>query len=145
MVRALHRSILGRKAGASFCSIKVQRTPRLPRSTARISPADPAPTMRTCVSGMSPSVRVSRLHSGSTAQSERVIRPQGRGKNEPARRRRAEPGVMAIEALLRLHARVGHHLAPQLELDLDELAELVGRAGESLEADGLEPRLDGGR
>ena len=30
MVRALHRSIFGRNCGASFCSISVQRTPRMP-------------------------------------------------------------------------------------------------------------------
>src|SRR5262249_55611997 len=52
MVRALHRSIFGKKAGASFCSMSVQRTPRLPRSTASVSPTGPAPTIRTCVSGM---------------------------------------------------------------------------------------------
>src|SRR5437660_12045908 len=50
MVRALHRSIFGRRAGAGFFSISRQRTPRRPRSTASVSPTGPAPTMRTCVS-----------------------------------------------------------------------------------------------
>src|SRR5580704_4818236 len=49
MVRALARSILGRKAGASFCSMMVQRTPRRPRSMAKVRPVGPAPTIRTSV------------------------------------------------------------------------------------------------
>src|SRR5690348_5521280 len=58
MVRALQRSIFGRKAGASFCSISVQRMPRLPRSTASVSPTGPAPTIRTCVSAICSSIHV---------------------------------------------------------------------------------------
>src|SRR6267378_1445836 len=50
MVRALHRSIFGRNCGASFCSINVQRTPRLPRSMASVRPTGPPPTTITCVS-----------------------------------------------------------------------------------------------
>src|SRR5687768_15060199 len=46
MVRALHRSIFGRNCGASFCSIKVQGMPRRPRSTAKVRPVGPAPTIR---------------------------------------------------------------------------------------------------
>src|SRR5580704_7308814 len=50
MVRALMRSIFGRNAGCAFCSIRVQRTPRLPRSMASVSPVGPAPTIRTSLS-----------------------------------------------------------------------------------------------
>src|SRR3974377_1733158 len=50
MVRALHRSILGRSCGASFCSSKVQRTPRRPRSMASVRPPGPAPTTMTSLS-----------------------------------------------------------------------------------------------
>src|SRR5262249_56793870 len=50
MVRALQRSIFGRNWGASFCSITMARTPRSPRSMARVKPVGPAPTMRTCAS-----------------------------------------------------------------------------------------------
>src|ERR1043165_5231429 len=49
MVRALQRSILGRNCGASFCSIRTQRTPRCPSAMASVSPTGPAPTMRTWV------------------------------------------------------------------------------------------------
>src|SRR6266513_3628339 len=49
-VRALPHSIFGRNCGASFCSIKVQRTPRLPRSMASVSPTGPPPTTSICVS-----------------------------------------------------------------------------------------------
>src|SRR6516165_6745356 len=47
MERALMRSIFGRKAGSAFCSIRVQRTPPLPRSIASVRPVWPAPTIRT--------------------------------------------------------------------------------------------------
>src|SRR5271163_2280175 len=47
MVRALTRSIFGRNAGLSFCSIRTARTPRRPRSMASVSPVGPAPTIRT--------------------------------------------------------------------------------------------------
>src|ERR1043165_1309623 len=50
MERALQRSILGRNCGALFRSIRVQRTPRLPRSYASVRPTGPAPTIRTSVS-----------------------------------------------------------------------------------------------
>src|SRR5579864_7386045 len=50
MVRALMRSIFGRNAGRGFCSIRTQRTPRLPRSMASVSPTGPAPTIRTSLS-----------------------------------------------------------------------------------------------
>src|SRR5579875_544980 len=50
MVRALQRSILGSWIDVSFFSTSRQRTPRVPRSSARVSPTGPAPTMRTCVS-----------------------------------------------------------------------------------------------
>src|SRR5712692_7460525 len=50
MVRALQRSIFGRNAGASFCSMTMARTPRSPRSMASVKPVGPAPTMRTWVS-----------------------------------------------------------------------------------------------
>ena len=50
MLRALQRSIFGRRCGASLRSISVQRTPRRPRSSARVSPTGPAPTIRTWVS-----------------------------------------------------------------------------------------------
>ena len=50
IVRGLQRSIFGYPSGASFFSISVQRTPRLPRSMASVSPTGPAPTMSTCVS-----------------------------------------------------------------------------------------------
>src|ERR1700752_2504153 len=53
MVRALMRSIFGRNAGASFCSISVQRTPRRPRSMASVKPVGPAPTMSTSRSMLS--------------------------------------------------------------------------------------------
>src|SRR5256885_7838588 len=49
MLRALQRSILGRNCGASFCSIKTQRIPRRPRSSASVRPTGPAPTMRTWI------------------------------------------------------------------------------------------------
>src|SRR5215470_1215568 len=49
MVRALHRSIFGRNCGASFCSSRMQRTPRRPRSIARVKPTGPAPTIMTWV------------------------------------------------------------------------------------------------
>src|SRR6185437_7273522 len=51
MVRALQRSILGRNCGDSFCSIRIQRTPRRPRSMASVKPTGPAPTIMTWVSG----------------------------------------------------------------------------------------------
>ena len=47
MVRALQRSIFGRKAGACLRSISVQRMPRNPRSMASVSPTGPAPTTMT--------------------------------------------------------------------------------------------------
>src|ERR1043166_5600309 len=50
MVRALQRSIFGSLAGAGFCSMRVERTPRRPSSSASVSPTGPAPTMRTWVS-----------------------------------------------------------------------------------------------
>src|SRR6202035_1604775 len=50
MVRALMRSIFGRKAGRSFCSMMVHRTPRLPRSIASVRPVGPAPTIKTSLS-----------------------------------------------------------------------------------------------
>src|SRR5436305_2219884 len=49
MLRALQRSIFGRNCGASFCSIRMQRTPRRPRSYASVRPTGPAPTIRTSV------------------------------------------------------------------------------------------------
>src|SRR6202000_3240638 len=49
IVRALHRSILGRKAGSLFCSRRTHRMPRQPRSSASVNPTGPAPTMMTCV------------------------------------------------------------------------------------------------
>src|SRR5271155_594711 len=47
MVRALTRSIFGRNSGFGFCSMRMVRTPRRPRSMARVSPVGPAPTIRT--------------------------------------------------------------------------------------------------
>src|SRR4051812_47102185 len=58
MVRALQRSILGRKAGASLISSRTQPMPRLPRSTASVSPTGPAPTITTCVSAMTSPCRL---------------------------------------------------------------------------------------
>src|ERR1700735_3183858 len=43
--------------------------------------------------------------------------------------------------LFRLYAGVGDHLAPLVELHLDEIAELIGRRGKALEADIAESRL----
>src|SRR5690348_700093 len=45
--------------------------------------------------------------------------------------------------LTRLDAGLLDHLLPLAELDLDEVAELAGRAGKGLEAHRLEPALDG--
>src|ERR1700730_14705202 len=44
--------------------------------------------------------------------------------------------------LLRLDAGVPDHLAPLVQLDLDEVPELLGRAGKRLEADVAEFRVD---
>src|SRR6266699_2944051 len=44
--------------------------------------------------------------------------------------------------LLRLDAGVSDHLAPLVQLDLDEVPELLGRAGKRLEADVAEFRFD---
>src|SRR5580658_378283 len=50
IVRALTRSIFGKNAGRSFCSMSMQRTPRWPRSVASVSPVGPAPTIKTSLS-----------------------------------------------------------------------------------------------
>src|ERR1700733_1631246 len=50
MLRALMRSIFGRNAGCGFCSMRVHRTPRLPRSMASVRPVGPAPTIKTSLS-----------------------------------------------------------------------------------------------
>src|SRR5436309_775659 len=49
IVRALQRSIFGRNSGAAFFSTSMQRTPRRPRSIARVRPTGPAPTTSTSV------------------------------------------------------------------------------------------------
>ena len=49
-VRTMQRSIFGHMCGAVFCSIRVQRMPRRPRSMASVRPTGPAPTISTRVS-----------------------------------------------------------------------------------------------
>src|SRR4051812_41755893 len=49
MVRPLQRSILGKRLCVWLRSTSVHRTPRRPRSSARVRPTGPAPTMSTSV------------------------------------------------------------------------------------------------
>src|SRR5215470_3707907 len=76
MERAFTRSILGRKAGCSFCSTKVQRTPRLPRSIASVRPVGPAPTIKTSLS-IGFTQRIRRNHSASDRQRQARGRDRG--------------------------------------------------------------------
>src|ERR1700683_2122392 len=112
MVRALTRSIFGKNAGRSFCSMRMQRTPRWPRSIASVSPVGPAPTIRTSLSimprvfcyapaaGQSP-VR-SLLRRFEFQLGERLVRNAGKSLRR------------SIDKLRRDAAQINHRLGPWL-------------------------------
>src|SRR5271163_578125 len=83
MVRAFTRSIFGRNAGRSFCSMRMVRTPRRPRSMASVSPVGPAPTIRTSQSmvfhparGESRGASAAAIRCGLRAASSHAVREE---------------------------------------------------------------------
>src|SRR4029077_7304636 len=117
MVRALMRSIFGSNAGRAFCSIKMQRTPRLPRSMASVSPVGPPPTIRTSLSiaHRSQNRRSGRRQSGQLL--ERLI---GRVGALPRRR---------IDELIDVGAEIDHDLFLMLVMAVEHHADDIVLAG----------------
>src|SRR5258708_25617020 len=108
------RSIFGSNAGRAFCSISMQRTPRLPRSMASVSPVGPAPTIRT---SLSIALDSKKTLSGRRQQSGQLLeRLIGRIGALPRRR---------VDKLIDVGAEIDHDLVLMLiaavELHADDI------------------------
>src|ERR1700722_10823079 len=106
IVRALQRSIFGRNCGSGFCSMSTHRMPRRPRSSAKVNPTGPAPTIMTWVSTVE-------------GRSEPIIANRAGGRIDGQREviMQAEPFSLHSLAAGRGAAGVPHILAHERILD----------------------------